>query len=163
MEVKTMKTAEDVLNRKTRAPIISVTPETTIAKAINTMVDANIGAILVEIKGEIVGIWSERDLLKSIGQPNFDPHSAIIGDHMKTDLHCAAHDTPLIKLEEMFLGLYIRHIVIKKEARFVGLLSIGDVVRASLVEKDKQLKELNTIASWQYYEDWGWDKKKSGP
>lgn len=156
-----MKTAEDILRIKTRAPIISVSPETTVAKAINTMVDANIGAILVEEKKEIVGIWSERDLLKSIGRQDFDPNAAVIGDHMKTDLHCAAHDTPLIKLEEMFLGLYIRHIVINKKDRRIGLLSIGDVVRASLMEKDKQLKELNTIASWQYYEDWGWDKKKS--
>ncbi len=156
-----MKTAEDILNNKTRAPIISVTPETTIAQAIRTMVDANIGAILIKKDDDIVGIWSERDLLKSTGLDDFDPHTAIIGEHMKTHLHCAAHDTPLIKLEEMFLGLYVRHIVIKKEERHVGLLSIGDVVRESLLEKDKQLKELNSIASWQYYENWGWDRKKS--
>ncbi len=156
-----MKTAEDILNNKTRAPIISVTPETTVAQAIRTMVDANIGAILVRKDDDIVGIWSERDLLKSTGLGDFDPRTAIIGEHMKTNLHCAAHDTPLIKLEEMFLGLYVRHIVIKKQERYVGLLSIGDVVRESLLEKDKQLKELNSIASWQYYENWGWDKKKS--
>lgn len=157
-----MKTAEDILKNKTRAPIISVSPETTVAKAINTMVDANIGAILVEEEKDIVGIWSERDLLKSVGDSGFDPQKAKIGEHMKKNLHCAAHDTPLIKLEEMFLGLYIRHIVIKKDERRIGLLSIGDVVRASLLEKDKQLKELNTIASWQYYEDWGWDRNKNG-
>lgn len=155
-----MKTAEDILRNKTRAPIISVTPETTIAKAIQTMVDANIGAILVQKDDDIVGIWSERDLLRSMGHGQFDLHAETIGDHMKTHLHCAAYDTPLIKLEEMFLGLYVRHIIIKRDAQYIGLLSIGDVVRESLLEKDKQLKELNSIASWQYYENWGWDKKK---
>ena len=157
-----MKSAEEILKNKTRAPIISVSPETTVANAINTMVDANIGAILVEKKKAIIGIWSERDLLLSSSQLDFNPQKALIVDHMKKNPHCASHDTPLIKLEEMFLDLYIRHIVINKNERRIGLLSIGDVVRASLLEKDKQLKELNTIASWQYYEDWGWDKKKSG-
>ena len=155
-----MKTAEEILGDKIKAKLVSVKPDVTVAAAIGVMVEANIGAILVEDNREIVGIWSERDLLRSTNLPDFDPNKAVIRDHMKTNLYCATHDTPLIKLEEMFLGLYIRHIVIKKEGRFVGLLSIGDVVRASLLEKDKQLKELNSIASWQYYENWGWDRKK---
>ncbi len=67
--------------------------------------------------------------------------------------------TPLVVLEEMFLGLFIRHILVEKDNRYVGLLSIGDVIRASLLEKDGKIKELNSIASWQYYEDWCWKKK----
>lgn len=79
---------------------------------------------------------------------------------MTTEIHSAAHDAELTKLQEMFLGLFIRHILIKKEAELIVLLSIGDVLRALLLEKDHQIKELNAIASWEYYENWGWDKKK---
>jgi len=79
---------------------------------------------------------------------------------MTTEIHSAPHDAELTRLQEMFLGLFIRHILIKKEEAVIGLLSIGDVLRALLLEKDHQIKELNTIAGWEYYENWGWDKKK---
>ena len=70
------------------------------------------------------------------------------------------HDTSLISLTEKFLGLFIRHLMIEKDGVQLGLLSIGDVLRASLLEQDRQIKELNAIASWEYYDDWGWDRKK---
>ncbi len=157
-----MKTAEDILKTKAKPPKISIAPEQTIAEAMEMMNRSGVGAILIE-KGpdQIVGIWTERDLLRIAAAPDFDIHTARIGDHMQNRLINADHDTPLIKLEEMFLGLFIRHIVILKEGRYLGLLSIGDVLRASLLEKDRTLKKLNKIASWQYYENWGWDRKKS--
>ncbi len=155
-----MKTAEEILNNKTKAKIVCVAPDATIAEAIDVMVDTNIGAILVEKNQKIVGIWSERDLLRSVNRPDFDHRKALIRDHMKTNLYWAAHDTPLIKLEEMFLGLYIRHILVKRGEETIGLLSIGDILRTSLLDKDIKIKELNSIASWQYYENWGWDQKK---
>jgi hypothetical protein len=61
----------------------------------------------------------------------------------------------------MYLGLYTRYVMIEKEGRFVGLLSIGDVLRANLLEKDQELKKLNQLVSWDYYEDWRWDAKKA--
>ena len=155
-----MKTAENILNDKGPGAIVSVPPDQRLSDAIAKMNQANIGAILIEKEGEIVGIWTERDLLRATSQPGFRPDQAIIGDHMKSHLYCADADTPLERLEEMFLGLFIRHILIQKEGRIIGLLSIGDVLRASLLEKDSQIKKLNTIASWQYYENWGWDRKK---
>jgi len=155
-----MKTAEDILKEKGAVKMVSVAPDETIATAIEKMNRANIGAILVEKQGQIIGIWTERDLLRALGKSKFDLQSALIGEHMITTLHCAEHDTTIEQMEEMFLGLFIRHILIKKGEQFIGLLSIGDVLRASLLEKDTQIKKLNTIASWQYYENWGWDRKK---
>ncbi|MBT8339908.1 MAG: CBS domain-containing protein [Desulfatitalea sp.] len=155
-----MKTAEDILNDKQPYKMVSVGPNETVVVAIEKMNQAGIGAILIEKQKQIVGIWTERDLLRAMGRPDFNPARAKIGDHMSVRLHSAECDTPIERLEEMFLGLFIRHILIKKADQYIGLLSIGDVLRASLLEKDKQIKKLNTIASWQYYENWGWDRKK---
>jgi CBS domain-containing protein len=155
-----MKNAEDILNNKIQDYKICVSPDHTILQAIDIMNKANVGAVLVESGDDIAGIWTERDLLRSIGRAGFDPKTARIGDHMQTRLHWAAHDTTLMQLQEMFLGLFIRHIIVKKQGRFIGLLSIGDILRAILLEKEKELKKLNKIASWQYYENWGWDRKK---
>ena len=59
------------------------------------------------------------------------------------------------------MGLYLRHLPIEKEGKFIGMLSIGDVLRASLIAMDEQLKEINAFVSWDFYENWrlGRDKK----
>ena len=110
--------------------------------------------MLVTQNEQIKGIWTERDFLRNTLEPGFDPKTARIGDYMETDLKSAAHDAPVIKLQEKFLGLYIRHILVKKKKKYIGMLSIGDVIRASLVSKDDEIKNLNKIASWEYYENW---------
>jgi CBS domain-containing protein len=154
-----MKTAEDVLQEKNTKMVI-IDSDRPVAEALRLMVGHRIGAILVREKGRIAGIWTERDLMRNMVMPGFSPDSARIGDYMTRPLKTAAFDTSLIKLKEMFLGLYIRHIVIEKEGQYIGMLSIGDALRASLLEQDRKIKELNAIASWEYYENWGWDRKK---
>jgi hypothetical protein len=63
----------------------------------------------------------------------------------------------------MFLGLFVRHILVTRKRETIGLLSIGDVMRASLLEKDLELRKLTAIASWEYYENWGWERKWKPP
>jgi len=154
-----LKTAEDIILDKNNE-IVHVTKTQTIAEAIDLMNANKIGAILVKEGDDLVGIWTERDYLRGSSNLAFDPRNAQIGDHMTSPLHFAAHDATLTELEEMFLGLFVRHIPVKKDNRFLGMVSIGDVLRANLLAKDRQIKELNSMASWQYYENWGWDKKK---
>jgi CBS domain-containing protein len=154
-----MKTAEDIIADKA-SDIVAVTRDQTLAEAIGLMNRHRIGAMLVRDGDEMVGIWTERDYLRSSSDPHFDPETAKIGDHMTSPLHFATHDASIAQLEDMFLGLYLRHIPVKKSGRCIGMVSIGDVLRASLLHKDGQIKELNSIASWQYYENWGWDRRK---
>ncbi|MFO7706937.1 MAG: CBS domain-containing protein [Desulfobacterales bacterium] len=157
-----MKTAGDILNEKKRE-MVAVRPEQTLREALERMQVNHIGAILVKRAEKVVGIWTERDLARDVLKPGFDIDSARVEDHMTTRLFTAPDDTPLLKLQEMFLGLFVRHILITRRRKAVGLLSIGDVLRASLLEKDTQIKELNAVASWEYYENWGWDRKVKSP
>ena len=154
-----MKTAEDILKEKGTPLMVTIPEERTIFEAIEKMAEKRIGAILAARNDVIAGIWTERDYLQNSLEPGFDPNTAKIRDYMQSELKSTPADTPLIQLQEMFLGLFIRHLLIKKEDRYLGLLSIGDVLRASLLEKDQEIKELNQIASWEYYENWGWHRK----
>jgi CBS domain-containing protein len=155
-----MKIAGDILQGKS-GEMITAEADQTVLEVLQVMVEKNIGAILVSRGGQIVGIWTEKDYVRNSLQAGFDLQKTRVGDVMTPTFHKASYDTPIPKLQEMYLGLYTRYVMIEKEGRFVGLLSIGDVLRASLLEKDRELKNLNELVSWDYYEDWRWDAKKS--
>ncbi|MBC2716626.1 MAG: CBS domain-containing protein [Desulfobacteraceae bacterium] len=154
-----MKTAQDILNEKKAPKMVTISEDTTIYEAIAFMVKNKIGAMLINKGDDIKGIWTERDYLRNTMEPGFNPKAARIGDYMNTDLISAPHDTTIIKLQEKFLGLFIRHILIKKKKKYIGMLSVGDVVRANLLAKDDEIRNLNKIASWEYYENWSWRRK----
>ncbi len=154
-----MKTAEDLLAGKSR-DLLTIQGDKTILQACRLMVDNKIGAVLVEEGEKVVGIWTERDLLRNILVVGFDPETARIRTYMTSPLRSVPHDATLPQLEDMILGLRIRHILVEKNGRYIGVLSIGDVLRANLIDKDKKIKELHSAVSWQYYEDWKWDRPK---
>ena len=148
-----MQTAEDILRLK-GGEIISVDLNATVREALQTMVERKVGATLVTQRGKYVGIWTERDLMRNTLEPGFDPDAARIGDYMVTGLRFAPHTDTVYDLMDKFLGLRLRHLLIRKEEEFLGLLSVGDVVRACLEEKSRELKELHAVVSWEYYEEW---------
>lgn len=151
-----MKTAADILAQKTKR-MISVRADQRISEALTLMNAHKIGAMLVRDEtSRVVGIWTERDLIQDVLNPGFDPRTAIIGHYMTSDLHTAPADATILELKEMMLHLFIRHLLISDAGRIVGILSVGDIVRASLAEQDRHIQELRDHTSWQYYETWAW-------
>ncbi len=153
-----MQTAGEILERKGHE-IISVSPDDTIYNALKVMLGKNIGAILVKDGEDYVGIWTERDLMRDVMDENFNPRTAKVKDHMVTGLKFADHSESCYQLLDKFLGMRLRHLLIKKNDKYIGILSIGDVNKALLVEKTKEIERLNQMVSWRYYEDWKWKKK----
>ena len=154
-----MKTAEDILLEKSR-DIICVTPDATIHEALTIMTKNKIGSIIVMEGGNIVGIWTERNLLSNTMIEGFDIKEARIADYMTTRLFSAPYTASVYQLLDIFLGRRLRHLLIEKDQEYIGFLSIGDVVKASLQEKAEELDALKAIFNWEYYEDWKWKKKK---
>jgi CBS domain-containing protein len=153
-------TAGQILESKDEKAIC-VSPDTTIRGALQIMLEKEIGSVLIMEGEEVRGIWTERDLMKDVLAPGFDPDTTMVKDCMSTHLHYASWDDTALQLLDKFLGYRIRHLLIEREGRFAGLLSAGSVVRAGLTERTKQLKELHNMVSWEFYEDWKWSKKKS--
>ncbi|MDP7205900.1 MAG: CBS domain-containing protein [Pirellulaceae bacterium] len=150
-----MKTAEDMVRDK-GGEIISVEADSTIHQALQVMVDHRVGAILIRENDQIVGIWTERDLMRNTLIEGFDPEEARIGDCMVAPIRSAPHTDTVYNLMDKFLGLRLRHLPIEKHGEYIGLLSVGDVMKASLQEKTRELEALNAVVSWEYYEDWHW-------
>ena len=146
-------TAADILLVK-GGELFSVAEDATISEALKIMVESKVGSILVKEGSRIVGIYTERDLMRNSIDPNFDPDSARIGDYMSKGLKYAPHSDSAYDLMDKFLGLRIRHLLIDRDDEFIGLLSIGDVVKAALQDRTHELEELEAIAKWEYYEEW---------
>ena len=157
-----MKTAEEILEYKgmDMTVVDEITP---ICEALAVMNEKRIGSILVTRGDEIVGIWTERDLMRNCLSEGFNPQKSTVKDFMNTELQAADHNSDVYELMDHFLGKRMRHLLIKKEGKFIGILSSGDVMRATMAQKDEELKELNTIVSWDFYENWKWEKKKIPP
>lgn len=154
-----MITAMEMLSAK-GGQVFSVARDATVFDAVKIMNQNNIGAILIKEGEQIVGIWTERDLLKNTMEDTFDPKTAKIADYMVTELKYAGHDETLYQLQDKFLGMRLRHMLIKRDGEFVGLLSAGDVMKSILNQKQKELRDLNAMVGWEYYDNWRWDKKK---
>jgi CBS domain-containing protein len=156
-----MKTAADLVQEK-EIHLISVPPDTLMNEVIRMMLNQHIAAMLVEKDGKIVGIWSDRDLLRDILSPGYDPSKAKIGDYMERSLPTAPDSDTIYQLADKFIGKRVRHLLISNDSgEFIGILSVGDVIVNALHEKNEELQQLKTECSWDYYEDWKrWKKKK---
>lgn len=139
-----MKTTEDIVN-ETHRKITTVQPETTAYDAVQAMVANKIGAILVAADKEIIGIWTERDLMRNVLLPDFDLKSSMIKDLMKTGLHSVSHDITVNKLLNSFIEYEERYLLVKKNNRYIGLVALNDAV-------NEYYQELRSYFSLQFYE-----------
>ncbi|MGA7279719.1 MAG: CBS domain-containing protein [Desulfocapsaceae bacterium] len=150
-----METAKKMVEDKGQE-IVSVPVGTTLFATLEKMNQKKVGSVLVTKDEKIVGIWTERDLMQDVIQEGFDLKSALIEEHMTTHLISAPHFATVFNLMDKFLGLRIRHLLIEEDGNIIGLISGGDVMKCVIHEKDAELKQLNSMVSWDYYEDWKW-------
>jgi CBS domain-containing protein len=153
-------TAEDLLAEK-GSEIVSVTPNSTLFEALKVMSERKLGAILVKDDGRFVGIWTERDLVRDTIRDGFDVKVATIRDHMSSPVVTTPHDTALYSLMDQILGLHLRHILIERDGKPIGVLSARDVMKETLRLRVAQLNELDQIVKLRYYDQWKWNRKQS--
>ena len=150
-----MMTAEDILNRKGGA-LHSVSPDATVREALSVMTANRIGSILVMEAGTLVGIWTERDLTKQCLVDGFSMDTSTISSCMVRNLDFTPHTNTVLQLMDKIVGRRQRRLLIEKDGQFLGLLTPGDVMRACLQEKTREIQDLNAMVGWEYYEEWHW-------
>ena len=123
------------------------------------MIEKRIGAILIKESENCIGIWTERDLMRNTVSEGFDPKTAKISDYMTTGLISIAHDADALQLADQFLGRRLRHLLVERDGKFIGLLSAGDVIKAALQDRAQQVEEYSEIVHLEFYEKWRWKKQ----
>ena len=153
------KTAEDILNEK-GSEIYSIGPDALIKDALELMTARRVGSILIRDGSDYIGIWTERDLMNNVITEGFDLNTAVIKDYMTTKLIYARHDDVIFNLIDKFLGLRLRHLLIQREGHFIGMLSMGDVIKAALQQRTDEWERLRDIVKLEYYDQWRWQQKR---
>jgi signal-transduction protein with cAMP-binding, CBS, and nucleotidyltransferase domain len=92
--------------------------------------------------------------------PDFDFKTAKIGDYMTKNLITVAHNEKIYNIADKILGLRIRHLLVEREGKYIGMLSAGDIIRAGLQIRTEEWEELNQIVNLEYYDKWFKNKKK---
>ncbi|MGB4247458.1 MAG: CBS domain-containing protein [Pseudohongiellaceae bacterium] len=147
------RTARDILKEK-GGHMVTISSEATVYQAVKIMTQNRVGSIVVVDEGRIVGIWTERDLMYRVIDEGFNPKTELIGHTMTKTLISANVNDQAFQLYDKFLGRRIRHLLIEEDGEYVGILSVGDVMRANLQQRAEEYKDLNEMVSLEYYENW---------
>jgi CBS domain-containing protein len=141
-----MQTVRQIVQAK--PAIHSVSPDDTVYDALATMAHHNIGAVLVIDHGELVGILSERDyarkgILKGHASKDTPVRELMTSPVVSVPASWSVHHCMSIMTERR-----IRHLPVVDEGRLIGVISIGDVVRAVVQEQQFTINALQSyIAS----------------
>lgn len=107
----------------------SISPTDTLDRVVDRLVGNNCGALVVMEGERMVGIISERDVLRACAELK-SPLEAVVGDRMTTDIVTATPDNDVEHVMGLMTNHRIRHLPVVDEGRLVGVISIGDIVKS---------------------------------
>jgi CBS domain-containing protein len=118
----------------------TVNAEESVLAAAQFMVERNIGAVPVLQRGELAGIFSERDVMKRVLAAGRDPKSTQVAEVMTRDLTTVAPGESLENCMRLMREHGFRHLPVCEGKRLVGLVSLRDLMLRDLSEKDDEVR-----------------------
>jgi CBS domain-containing protein len=138
-----MITVRKLLEEKTQEEnVYSVAANDTVLQALKVMADADTGAVLVSEGDQYVGIFTERDYARDGEMKGQCAKDTLIKDVMSQLLYSVKPETTVHECMELMTKYRIRHLPVVANARVIGLVSIGDVVRAVNDEDESTINDL---------------------
>jgi CBS domain-containing protein len=117
-----------ILDRKGRT-VFSVSPTTTVADAVAEMNSHRVGSVLVLDGGKLVGIFTERDVLRRVVGASIDPKRSGVADVMTTGVITISPEATVEETMVLFTEKRCRHLPVLDNGTLVGTISIGDITR----------------------------------
>ena len=135
-----MASVDTILKNKGHA-IFALSPEATILEALKLMNEKEIGAVLVMEGEEVKGIFSERDYARR-GTLVGNPISTPLKDVMTTRIFYVSPDQSAETCLAQMSDKHIRHLPVLKDKKVIGVISIGDIVKMVLKDKEELIRGL---------------------
>jgi CBS domain-containing protein len=136
-----MTTVKNVLHAKDNN-IWSIAPDAIVFDALKIMAEKNIGALLVMQKEKVVGIFSERDYARKIVLKGESSHTTAVKDVMTSGVLSVNPEQSIDECMALMTNKHVRHLPVLENGNLIGLISIGDVVKAIISEHEYTIKQL---------------------
>ncbi len=147
-----MQRASDLLKGKSKQ-LWTILPEASVLDALKLMAEKEIGALVVmDKKDKVVGIFSERDYARKIvikGKKSLDTRVKEVMTPFDK-MYTIKPDTPVEDCMVLMTGKHVRHLPVFDGPKFVGLISIGDAVKAQIAQKDALIDQLSNYIGGKY-------------
>lgn len=143
-----MTTVNDLLRDKD-SDLYSIAPDATVLETLELMADQNIGAVLVMEGGRLIGLMTERDYARKIALTGRHSHDTPVRDVMTTHV---AFISPTKTVEEclaLMTDKRFRHLPVMENDKLIGLVSIGDLVKAIIADQRFMIEQLEQYISGQ--------------
>ncbi|MDX1435219.1 MAG: CBS domain-containing protein [Anaerolineales bacterium] len=122
--------------------VVTVLPDQTVREALSLFADRNIGSlVVVDLSDHIVGIITERDIIRAMVRDE-TVFAYSVGELMTRDVITAMPEDDLNSVANTMTEKRIRHLPVVKDSRLIGIVSIGDIVKA---QRDAYLGEVDTL------------------
>ena len=137
-----MKTIGDILKSK-GYDVWSVRPDTTVYDALTLMADKDIGAVLVlDTHGRLTGILSERDYARKVALKGHTSRETPVASIMTEKVISVSADRTVEECMALMTGHHIRHLPVTGKDRVIGVVSIGDIVKAIISDQGFVIEQL---------------------
>jgi len=144
-----MSIVSEILDHK-GGMVLSVNVNESVFDAINLMAQVNIGAVLVQNGDTISGIFTERDYLQKIALKSLSSQRTRVGDVMTSPVISADPDDSIQQCMETMTTCRCRHLPVVESGKLLGIVSIGDLVKRMLDEKESEVEQLSQYITGTY-------------
>ncbi len=141
-----MPTAQDIITKKPKDVAI-IDEEATVMEAAKIMSDRHIGSLVVGRLDNVVGIFTERDVLNRVVARHCDPSETIVKDVMTTPVACCQPTTKVAECRSVMTKKRIRHLPVVEDNRLVGMISSGDILA---MENEEQQQTIEYMHEYLY-------------
>ncbi len=129
------------------AGFISVAPDARVSEVVAILADKHIGAVLVTDNGKLVGILSERDVVRCLAERGVAALEVDAASLMTSNPKTATPDISVEQAMGMMTDGRFRHLPIIENGKLTGLVSIGDVVKAMIEQSQQEVENLRTYVA----------------
>ena len=136
-----MTTVKQLLDIKGRN-ILSISPNDSVYAAVERMSENNVGALLVLENGKLVGILSERDYARKVILKGKSSKNTLIREIMTPDVLCVSPETTVEECMALLTESRVRHLPVMDGGKLTGIVSIGDLVKQIISDKDFTIQQL---------------------
>lgn len=137
-----MTNVAQVLQDKIEQTIFTISPEATVLEAISLMANKGIGAVVVTDQDKVVGILSERDYTRKIMLMERTSKETSVSEIMTAKVLTVTKSTSVEDCLGLMTDRHLRHLPVVENDKLIGLISIGDLVKAVMDDQRKLIDQL---------------------